>query len=79
MVNETLTLSIAKKLKDELRELKEVNWSEVTRQFLEERVKKMKLLKRLDELTKNSTLTEEDAVEIGRKINKAMAKRYNLQ
>lgn len=79
MVNETLTLSIPKKLKDELRELKEVNWSEVTRQFLEERVKKMKLLKRLDELTKNSTFTEEDAVEMGRKINKAMAKRYNLQ
>ena len=58
--------------------IKGVNWSEETRQFLEERVKRLKILRKLDELTKNSDLTEEDAIEFGRKINEGIAKRHGL-
>lgn len=79
MDNATLTLAIPKKLKKEMAEVKGVNWSEETRQFLEERVKRLKVLKMLDELTKNSTLTEEDAIKIGRKINEQIAKRHGLK
>lgn len=75
----TLTLAIPDKLKKDISELKGVNWSEETRQFLEERVKRLKVLKKLDELTKNSTLTEEDAIEFGRKINEGIAKRHGLK
>jgi len=35
-----------------------------------------KKLKRLDEALKDSELTEEDALEIGRKIKKGVAKRH---
>lgn len=74
---ETLTLSVPKRLKDELRKLNDVNWSEETRRFLEERVKRRKALQLLDELTKNSRLTEEDAIGLGRMVNKGMwKKRY---
>lgn len=75
MDNATLTLSISKELKYEMNEIKGVNWSEETRQFLQERVKKIKLLQKLDEITKNSRLTEKDVVEFGRKINKGIAKK----
>lgn len=35
-------------------------------------------LKKLDELTKNSDLTEEDVLEIGRKINQAVARKHGI-
>jgi len=78
MEKATLTLAVPAKLKGEMKEIKGVNWSEETRQFLEERVQKLKLLKKLDALTKESTLTEEDVVEIGRKINRRIAKRHGI-
>ena len=79
MGSATLTLAIPDKLKKEISEIKGVNWSEETRQFLEERVKRLKILKKLDELTKNSDLTEEDAIEFGRKINEGIARRHGLK
>ncbi|VVB99141.1 Uncharacterised protein [uncultured archaeon] len=75
----TLTLAISPSLKGELRELNWVNWSEETRRFLEERVRKLKLLKKLDTMTKDSRLTEEDIMEIGAKINKGIAKRHGIK
>ena len=74
----TLTLAISDELKKELNAIKEVNWSEETRRFLEQRVKRIKLLRELDELTKNATLTEQDVLEIGRKINAEIAKKHGL-
>lgn len=78
MGNATLTVSIPEKLKEELNEIKGVNWSEETRQFLEGRIKRLRALKKLDELTKNSELTEKDVIEIGRKINAGVARRHGL-
>ena len=79
MENATLTLSVPKKLKKEMNEIRGVNWSEETRQFLEERIKRLKVLKKLDELTKNSDLTEEDVIDFGDKIKMGIAKRHGLK
>lgn len=79
MEKATLTLAVPAKLKGEMKEIKGVNWSEETRRFLEERVQKLRLLKKLDDLTKNSALTEEDVLEIGRKINSRIAKRHGIK
>lgn len=78
MANATLTVSIPEKLKRELNEVKGVNWSEETRQFLEERVRRLRVLKKLDELTKNSDLNEKDVLEFGRKINAGIARRHGI-
>lgn len=78
MPSATLTLAVSEKLKQEMNEIKGVNWSEETREFLEGRVKKLKLLRKLDQLTKNSDLTEQDVIEFGRKINRGIAKRHGL-
>ena len=37
-----------------------------------------KALQKLDELTTNSDLTEKDALEIGRKINRAVARNHGI-
>lgn len=78
MGSATLTLSIPEELKRELKGVKGVNWSEETRQFLEERVKRLKALKKLDELTKNSKITDKEILELSRKINEGIAKRHEL-
>ena len=69
----TLTLSIPVELKQEMDGHPELNWSEIARRSIKE---KLELLKRMDKLLEKSTLTEEDAIRIGRKINKAAAKKF---
>lgn len=76
MEKATLTLAIPKKLKKEISGMKDVNWSEETRQFLEERVRKKKALKILDDFTKNSGLTEDDALKLGREVNKRVWEKH---
>lgn len=75
----TITLSVSEDLKKEMESMKDVNWSEVTRELLSEKVRRMKLLRRMDELLKNSRLTDEDALKLGRKVNAGMYKRLKKQ
>ena len=71
MVN--MTLSIPKELKEQMDQFPEINWSEVARIAIREKITDLNLLK---EFTSKSELTEEDALELGRKVNKALSKRY---
>ena len=63
----SITLSVPEELK------KEINWSAVAREAIKS---KIELLKKFKAFTKQSTLTEEDALVLGRKVNKALAQRY---
>ena len=65
-----ITLSVTEELKRKMDSMPELNWSESVREFLSEKVKRAALLKKLDKLLENSELTEEDALELGRKIKK---------
>ncbi|MBI5065140.1 hypothetical protein HZA97_02780 [Candidatus Woesearchaeota archaeon] len=58
-----------------MRKHKEVKWSEVARQALWQHARKIELI---DRLLSKSKLTEEDALDIGRKIKLAVAKRHGL-
>ncbi len=76
MINMTsLTLSVSKELKKMMDEHPEINWSEVARQSI---IQKLTLLAKMDKLLEKSRLTEKDAIEIGRKVNAGIAKRMNL-
>ena len=70
----SLTLSIPEDLKREMEKLPEINWSVIAREAIRQRIM---ILKRIKEFSRDSELTEEDAVRIGRKINEGLAKRYN--
>ena len=69
----SLTIAVPNELKEEMDSHPELNWSEIARQAI---VSKLLLLKKIDQLLENSKLTEEDAIILGRKVNKALAKRY---
>lgn len=68
----TITLSIPDDLKKQMDESREINWSEVARAAIK---KKLNQLKILNTITKDSELTEEDAINISRSIKKGMRKR----
>lgn len=50
----------------------EMNWSAIAREAIKQR---LTMLYKFKEFTKNSKMTEKDALELGKKINKAVAKK----
>ena len=71
-----LTLSIPTELKSEMDELPELNWSEIVRELLSEKVKRALLLKKLDKMLEKSELTEEDCIRMGREAKESMHKKF---
>lgn len=71
-----MTMAIPEELMLIMRRHKEIKWSEVAREALWDTAKKLELM---DKLLTKSRLTEKDALDIGRKINEAAAKRHAEQ
>lgn len=69
----TMTLAIPSELKQKIDAFPEMNWSEVARQAFLQKIKDLEFLKKI---RSESTLTEEDALRLGRELNKNLAKRY---
>lgn len=65
----SLTLAIPVDLQVKMKQFPEMNWSEVARQAIAE---KTRILEHLQRVFSKSTITEEDAVKIGRQIKKRM-------
>ena len=70
-----MTLAVPEDLHRTMQKHKEIRWSEVARQAMVEKARKIELM---DKLLSKSELTEQDAEEIGHKIKHAMAKRHGL-
>ena len=70
-----MTLAVPEDLHEIMKKHNEIKWSEIARQALWNHAKKLELM---DKLLAKSKLTEEDALEIGRKINKGIARRHGL-
>ncbi len=73
-----VTLSVPVELKEKMDSFKEINWSEVMRTTLSEKLRRLEIMKRLDELTAGSNLTEEDVKRIAGKIKEGIAKKHGL-
>ena len=69
----TMTLAVPLELKNKMETFPEMNWSEVARQAFMQRIKDLEFLKKFKS---DSTLTEKDALRLGRELNKNLAKRY---
>ena len=65
----TITLSVPEELKREMDESAEINWSEVARAAIREKVSQLRILKAI---VAKSKLTEKDALELGRKLRKSV-------
>ncbi|HNV01592.1 MAG TPA: hypothetical protein PKK60_04155 [archaeon] len=54
MSNPTLTLAISKEMKNQLNKYPEINWSEETRKFLNNKLESLKLTKKIETLIENN-------------------------
>ena len=68
----TVTVNVDDDLKERMEKHPEINWSEVTRQAIRNKIEKLELM---DELTADSELTDEDVDEIAAKIDGSARKR----
>jgi len=62
----SITVNVDDDLKERMEEYPEINWSEVTRQAIQEKIDALEVM---DELTSESELTESDVRDIADKIN----------
>jgi len=67
-----MTLAIPAELKKEMDKLAFVNWSEIARTAIKEKILQFQVI---EEITKNSKFTEKDALELGAKVNKGISDR----
>jgi hypothetical protein len=68
----TMTLSIPTDLKERMDGFCEINWSAVAREAFLEKIKDLEFIKNFK---LKSTLTEEDAIALGKEFNKKLSKR----
>ncbi len=73
MVN--MTLAVPDDLYRIMRKHREIKWSEIARQAIWDYARKLELM---DSILSKSKLTEEDALEIGKKIKHEIAKKHGL-
>ena len=69
----SITLAVPEEMKSEMDKHPEMNWSEIARQAIRE---KLVILNKMNKLLSRSRMTEEDALELGKKVNKAVAKKF---
>ena len=71
----SITLSVPEELKRKMNAFQDINWSAVAREAIR---KKISLLEQFREFTKESTLTAEEARDLGRKVNQSLRKKHKL-
>lgn len=70
MVN--ITLSVPQDLKQKMDDFVEINWSAVAREAFDGKIKDLEFIKKFKA---KSTFTEEDAIRLGKELNKNLTKR----
>lgn len=68
----SITVNVDDDLKARMEKHPEINWSEVTRQAIQEKIEALEVM---DELTGESELSERDVAEIADRINESGRKR----
>ena len=71
-----MTLAVPKELHGIMKKHKDIKWSEVAREAIWQKARKIELM---DKLLAKSELTEKDALEIGRRVNKNIARKHCLK
>lgn len=69
----SLTLAVPTELKQKMDSFKYINWSEVARVAI---INKVQILQRMDKLLSKSVLTHEGTIKYGRVINKHIWKKH---
>ena len=69
----SITLAIPEDLRSKMNRFPEINWSEVARQAI---VEKTRVLEQMQTLMQGSRLSEDDAIQIGRKVKQKVLQKH---
>ena len=69
----TITLSMPDDIKKQMDEFQDINWSAVAREAIKNKLSQLILFK---SIVSKSRLTKKNALELGKKINASLHKRY---
>ena len=72
----SITVNVDDDLKHRMEQHPEINWSEVTRQAIQEKIETLEMMA---ELTSGSQLTESDVAEIADKVNESARNRVEKE
>jgi hypothetical protein len=72
----SITLSIPQEMKQEMEIFQDINWSAVAREAIK---RKLLMLEKFKEFTKDSTLTEEEAIELGGQVSEKAMKKHRAR
>jgi len=72
----SITLSIPQEMKQEMDIFQDINWSAVAREAIK---RKLLMLEKFKEFTKDSTLSEEEAIEFGRQVSEKAMKKHRAR
>jgi hypothetical protein len=71
-----MTLSIPDEFKQKMENFSWLNWSEIARESFAKRMKQLEALSKLERDFEKSELTDEDCIELGRKLRKDIWKKF---
>lgn len=72
----TMTLAVPEELKQKMDSFAEINWSEVARQAFAQKITDLEFLKKF---RSKSTMTEADALKLGKEVSKALTKKLKAK
>jgi hypothetical protein len=72
----SITLSVPLDLKRDMDNFSDINWSAVAREAIR---KKILMLEKFKDFTKNSEFNEEDALNFGRKVSFKVANKHKIK
>ena len=72
----SITLSVPEEMKHEMDDFQDINWSAVARQAIK---KKLLMLEKFKQFTKDSTLTEEESLELGAEVSKKALEKHKAR
>lgn len=72
----SITLSVPEDVKQEMDSFPEINWSAVAREAIK---RKIIMLAKFKEFTKDSEFTEEDALRLGKEVTEKAMKRHKAR
>ena len=72
----SITLAVPEQMKDEMDDFQEINWSAVAREAIK---KKLLMLEKFKEFTKDSEFTEEEALDLGSELSKKVMRKHKAK
>ncbi len=69
----SITLAVPADIKDAMDSFPEINWSAVAREAI---TRKIEMMRKFHEFSRESEITEAEAMQLGKQVSKAAAKKH---